>query len=204
MSDAAYLPPGLPVPVPERNGLSAPFWEGLREGKIKVQRNPRTGVFQFPPQGRAIVRDPAAFARSLGRFLGGLPTGPVYAVEFRDRELLGPDSMRALSDSGARLCLGVHARMPPVEIQAAAATSLGAGPLVIRWNLHSGFAYDEAKSRYAPFNRLVDEDPETRTAIANLCREALAAGHEAMVIANNKAEGSAPLTLARLAEAIAG
>jgi len=50
MSDAAYLPPGLPIPVPERNGLSAPFWEGLREGKIKVQRNPRTGVHQFPPQ----------------------------------------------------------------------------------------------------------------------------------------------------------
>src|SRR5215469_16864249 len=46
----AYLPPGLPIPVPERNGLSAPYWEGLRRGELKVQRNPRTGAFQFPPQ----------------------------------------------------------------------------------------------------------------------------------------------------------
>lgn len=45
-----YLPPGLPIPVPERNGLSAPFWQGLREEKLKVQRNSRTGVYQFPPQ----------------------------------------------------------------------------------------------------------------------------------------------------------
>jgi uncharacterized OB-fold protein len=47
---ASYLPAGLPIPVPERNGLSAPFWTGLREGLLKVQRNPRTGVYQFPPQ----------------------------------------------------------------------------------------------------------------------------------------------------------
>jgi uncharacterized OB-fold protein len=46
----SYLPPGLPIPVPERNGLSAPYWQGLREDRIRVQRNPATGVYQFPPQ----------------------------------------------------------------------------------------------------------------------------------------------------------
>jgi uncharacterized OB-fold protein len=45
-----YLPAGLPTPVPERNGLSAPFWQGAREERLKVQRNPRTGVYQWPPQ----------------------------------------------------------------------------------------------------------------------------------------------------------
>ena len=45
-----YLPAGLPIPVPERNGLSAPYWQGLREGVLKVQRNPRTGVYQWPAQ----------------------------------------------------------------------------------------------------------------------------------------------------------
>jgi uncharacterized OB-fold protein len=50
MADDAYLPEGLPIPVAESNGLSRPFWEGLREGRIMVQRNPRTGVYQFPPQ----------------------------------------------------------------------------------------------------------------------------------------------------------
>ena len=33
-----YLPPGLPAPVPEPDGLSAPYWAGLREGRLLVQR----------------------------------------------------------------------------------------------------------------------------------------------------------------------
>jgi uncharacterized OB-fold protein len=49
MSDS-YLPSGLPIPVPERNGLSAPYWEGLSYEVLKVQRNPATGVYQWPPQ----------------------------------------------------------------------------------------------------------------------------------------------------------
>lgn len=159
-------------------------------------------VFQFPPQGRVTTRDPAAFGERLHRFLRGLPRGALYAVELRDRELLGPETMRALADCGTRLCLSVHARMPAVQVQAAAATSLGPGALIVRWNLHAGFGYEEAKSRYAPFDRLVDEDPATRAAIAALCRECAARGDEAWVIANNKAEGSAPLTLERLAHAI--
>ncbi len=29
-----YLPPGLPIPVPEPDGLSAPYWEGLRQNRL--------------------------------------------------------------------------------------------------------------------------------------------------------------------------
>jgi len=46
----SYLPPGLPIPVAERSGLSAPYWQGVREERLNVQRNPRTGVYQWPPQ----------------------------------------------------------------------------------------------------------------------------------------------------------
>lgn len=187
---AEYLDPG-----PARDLFVGPCSAGLAATAGPL-------VFQFPPQGRAVTREPGPFAERLARFLAALPRGPLYAAEFRDRELLAPEVMRALEAAGARLCLGVHARMPPVEVQAAAATSLGAGPLVVRWNLHSGFEYEEAKSRYAPFDRLVDEDPATRAAIASLAREAAARGDDAWIIANNKAEGSAPLTLERLASAI--
>ncbi len=187
---AEYLEPG-----PARDLFVGPCMAGLGAAAGPL-------VFQFPPQGRSVTREPGAFAERLARFLGALPPGPLYAVEFRDRELLAPDVMRALESGGARLCVGVHARMPPAGVQAAAATALGPGPLVVRWNLHSGFAYEEAKSRYAPFDRLVDEDPATRSAIAALAREAAARGDPAWIIANNKAEGSAPLTLERLASAI--
>jgi hypothetical protein len=77
-----------------------------------------------------------------------------------------------------------------------------AGPLVARWNLHQGFGYEQAKARYQPFTQLVDEDIPSRVALARLCLEAAARGMPAFVVANNKAEGSAPLTLFKLAEQI--
>ena len=79
--------------------------------------------------------------------------------------------------------------------------------LLVRWMLHPGRRY-EAKTRYQPFDRIVDDDRDNRQTIASLCLAALAAGHASFVIANNKAEGSAPCTVFRLAEdvvqAIAG
>jgi hypothetical protein len=76
-------------------------------------------------------------------------------------------------------------------------------PLVARWNLHAGRHYAEAKADYAPFDRLVEEDLPTRTALAALARAAAAAGRDVFITINNKAEGSAPCSVARLAAAIA-
>ena len=50
---------------------------------------------------------------------------------------------------------------------------------------------------------LVDEDPEGRAQVAALVLEAALANQGAFVIANNKAEGSAPLTLRKLSALIA-
>ena len=84
-------------------------------------------------------------------------------------------------------------------------TGLGAkaGPLVVRWNLHAGRSYDNAKADYSPFNRIVEEDLPSRTALARLARTAAAAGRDVYVTINNKAEGSAPLSVEHLAQAIA-
>jgi len=159
-------------------------------------------VFQFSPLGRSIVRDPARFAARLHRFLDALPPGPLYAVEFRDAGLLGAPLAAALGAARARYCFGVHSRMPDIAAQTSALAGLAPGALVARWNLHAGYAYAAAKTHYAPFNRLVDEDPVTRGALAERCLETLSAGYPAFVIANNKAEGSAPLSLIRLARAV--
>ncbi len=45
-----YLPSGLPIPVAENDGLSAPYWEGLREGVIRVQKCGGCGVLQWGPE----------------------------------------------------------------------------------------------------------------------------------------------------------
>ncbi|SEE49077.1 Zn-ribbon domain-containing OB-fold protein [Bradyrhizobium erythrophlei] len=47
---ARYLPAGLPIPVAEPDGLSAPYWEGLRQSKLLVQRCGRCDTWQFGPE----------------------------------------------------------------------------------------------------------------------------------------------------------
>ena len=111
-----------------------------------------------------------------------------------------------LAAGGVRYCVGLHDRMPEVERQAAALRVLDGnapGPLVVRWNLHRGFLYQAAKQRYEPFDRLVDEDHETRRALARMAVDAFNAKQRVWITANNKAEGSAPLSVLELAREIA-
>ncbi|WP_322516819.1 zinc ribbon domain-containing protein [Rhodopseudomonas palustris] len=42
-----YLPSGLPTPLPEPDGLSAPYWGGLRENRLLVQRCAECRTWQF-------------------------------------------------------------------------------------------------------------------------------------------------------------
>lgn len=159
-------------------------------------------VLQFPPQGRAVTRQPRTFAVRLGEFLSALPRTARYAVELRDPELCTDELVGALAASGAQLCVSVHPRALPLVEQIAILRSLPPADLVVRWNLNPRHQYEEAKARYAPFDRLVEPDPVTRGVVADLCREASSAGRRAIVIANNKAEGSAPRTLVALAREI--
>ena len=49
-SSNSYLPPGLPIPVPGPDGLTAPYWEGARAGRLMVQRCKGCGGFQWGPE----------------------------------------------------------------------------------------------------------------------------------------------------------
>ena len=161
-----------------------------------------TIVLPFTPAPPGAFGSPAAFADGLHDFLRALPAAPV-AVEVRSPELLGPEYAAALSDSGAVHCYAVHPSMPgPVE-QARRMGDVGRGPLVVRWMLRRNRRYEEARARYAPFDRLVEPDPEIRAEIAELVVAASRSGRAALVSINNKAEGSAPLSAFRLAEAVA-
>jgi len=162
-------------------------------------------VFQFPPLGRRLLADTSRLAARIAAFIAMLPRGPRYAVEVRDAELVMPAFAAALADAGAVPCLAVHARMPPVAEQSSALGVDAAdaqGPLVVRWNLHAGRDYEGAKADYFPFNRLVEEDSTSRRSLARLARAAAAADRDVFITANNKAEGSAPLSVFGLAEAI--
>lgn len=168
-------------------------------------------VFQISPlPPRLLARMPDLIARlhALLRAVPDLraaaPDG-VLAVEVRDPQWLTPDFIRALRDTGATYCMGLHAKMPRIAEQLPILRALWPGPLVCRWNLnplHGAFGYEKARRQYAPFDRLVDPDVETRTALARVIAGTVGAGRNAYVTLSNKAEGSAPLSVLALAQAI--
>ena len=162
-------------------------------------------LFQFPPLSVAAVGGPQRFAERLHAFLDALPSGPLYAVELRNAELFTPDYVEALVAADAVHCFNVHPTMPPIAEQAVLAQAAAVRSLVVRWMLHPNHRYEGAVRRYEPFDQLVDEDPEQRQAIAQLClgiEEPAAAARPAVIIVNNKAEGSSPLTIQKLAETL--
>jgi uncharacterized protein YecE (DUF72 family) len=165
-------------------------------------------VFQLSPLPDQMLAQPAAFIERLAEFLTALPKlpeGTCYAIEIRDASLLTPRFIRTLKVAGVRYCVGIHARMPDPLRQAAALALLDgepAGPLIVRWSLHGGFKYEQAKAKYEPFNQLVDQDPATRASLAELAARYALAGQPVVIAINNKAEGSAPLSCVELARAI--
>jgi uncharacterized protein YecE (DUF72 family) len=169
-------------------------------------RNVGPLVFQFPPQGKHAVAEPDAFINRLYRFLRDLPPGIRYAVEVRNRELLTTRFFKCLETTQTQFCIASHAAMPSpasqIQLLQTQAPALLAGDFICRWSLHAGFKYEDAKARYYPFDKLVDEDVESRHAIADAIASATKAGKTSIVTINNKAEGSAPLSVLRLAEAV--
>lgn len=184
-------------PAWARDAVVGPAVEGLGDRLGTV-------LFQFPPLPRSETRDPDRFAARLAAFLAALPRGAPCAVEIRDAELLVPEYAAALSGAGASHGFTVHPAMPPLAAQAEVLPPEAQPSLVVRWMLGHGRGYEEARELYAPFDRLAAPDPGARASIVELVRRAVRAGREGLVIVNNKAEGSSPLSVIELARAIAG
>jgi len=161
-------------------------------------------LLQIPPMPAAWVRDPVPFAQRLRALLASLPPSLPHAVELRNPQLLCEPVFDALLLSGSLYCYSVHPQVPDIERQHALLPGelAARGPLVVRWNLRPSETYTGARARFAPCTHLQAEDRVNRPAITALCRRAIAAARPAYIIANNKAEGSAPATLFRLAEEI--
>jgi uncharacterized protein YecE (DUF72 family) len=168
-------------------------------------------VFQLSPIPSQLLADQPALLTRLGEMLEALPglkqvaPDAVIAVEVRDPQLLCPAFADMLRSVGATFCMGLHAKMPPIEDQLPMLRALWPGPLVCRWNLHrrhGRFGYEDAEKLYGPFDKIVDPDPETRAALAKVIAGTTRAGQNAFVTVSNNAEGCAPLTIASLARDI--
>ena len=205
----AFLDPQLAV-----QEFIAPALEGLG-------RHVGALVFQISPLPRHLLARLPALIERIGALLAALPplapTAPdgVIALEVRDAAFLAPAhapllaralrDARTASGNAVTYALGLHAKMPPIEDQLPLLRALWPGPLMCRWNLHcrhGAFGYEAAKDLYQPFDKLVDPDPQTRAALARVIAGTAGGGQPAYVTVNNKAEGSAPLSVAALARAL--
>ena len=169
-----------------------PFVEGLGDKAGPL-------LFQFAPFDLTILGGPSRFAERLHAFLSALPPGPLYAVELRTKGALGFDYAAALQDLGVVHCFNVHSSMPRIREQAErlGETQARAPAVVARWMLGAGLRYQDAKERYQPFDRVVDEDPVARDDLGLLLsRDA----RPRYLIVNNKAEGCSPRSIAALAQ----
>lgn len=160
-------------------------------------------LFQFPPTAPSLVGGSGAFVERLHRFLDELPPGPLYAVELRTPAFLTQAYVDALDATGAAHCYTVHPAMSSLDEQLRVVRHFEQPALVVRWMLHAGLRYEVAKERYEPFDRIVDEDAESLGRITVSVLDALIAERNVFVVVNNKAEGSAPLSVFRLARRIA-
>jgi uncharacterized protein YecE (DUF72 family) len=163
-------------------------------------------LLQFPPQGLAALGGVGGFAAALDRLFSAWPKGPRYAVELRTPALLDAPVFDVLSAHRVALCPTVHPTMPPVREQVARARAAGttdrAPFAVARWMLGGDLAYDDAKEKYAPFDRLADPDDTARDQLAEYALSQVAAFKPVWIIANNKAEGCSPASIERVARAI--
>jgi len=165
----------------------------------------RMGLFllQFSPKSSdLLLRYEKLFHTRLKHFLSEIQIGFNICIEIRNQYLLNPGLLALLKAHRALPCISIHPKLPEIEKQLAMIQSNDWPGFYCRWNLGLKQSYDAAKHRYHPFNKLVDEDPVSRNAIAAKASEFLQAGKPVFITANNKAEGSAPLSIMKMAEAI--
>jgi uncharacterized OB-fold protein len=48
--NAPYFSPGLPIPVPDRQGPASPFWQGLVDNRLRIQKCRHCQSWQWGPE----------------------------------------------------------------------------------------------------------------------------------------------------------
>lgn len=152
---------------------------------------------QFHP---GMVSSGSAFVEKLDGFFGALKdeTEFSFAVEIRNAGWLKAPYFACLAKHGISHVFNSWTKMPTIEEQLAAAETFDAPSYVSRLLLQPGTKYEEAVEAFSPYDKLVEPQPALRAGVMALIQRAQKMGKPAYVFVNNRAEGSAPLTIAEV------
>ena len=156
-------------------------------------------VFELTPMPRGAMDD-RALADRVDAFLTALPEDYSWAFELRNEELMTPRWHDVLRAHRAAHVFTYWTAMPSLRAQLARHGKIASPFVVARLMLPPFTRYAEKKAEYAPFDRLVAPQSDMRDDVLSILRAAAEADcGDAFILANNKAEGSAPLTVRELA-----
>ena len=158
-------------------------------------------VFEFQAMRGKDVPEAGEWAEQLDRFLQALPRDWRYAVELRNPELLHPRHGAVLARHGVAHVFNSWTEMPPIGAQLDLPWVFPADFTVARALLRPGRAYADAVKLFEPYDRVREPLPDLRQDLLRLIAEATRRRLEALILANNRAEGNAPGTIRAVAEA---
>lgn len=157
-------------------------------------------VFEFQTIAKSSGIDAERFAGRLDEFFSALPRDAHYAVEIRNEEFLTPMYFAVLREHSVAHVFSSWTRMPPIGHQLDLPGSISGPFILARALLRPGRTYDEAVDAFAPYDRIREPNPKLRRDLARLVEAAVKTRIPAYLLVNNRAEGSAPLTIAAVAE----
>lgn len=153
-------------------------------------------IFEFGEKTMAMP--PTEFTAMLDGFFERAPRGPLYAVEIRRKALFTSDHFAMLRRQGVAHVLNSQESAPPLGEQIQKHDVFTAPHCVIRALTPPRVSYRKSVQIAEPFDRIVEERPETIEAVLEAARRVYRGGNRLFAYINNRLEGCAPLTIARM------
>ena len=178
---------------PELTGRFLSLIEPMREQTSVV-------MFQFEYLNKQKMATRGAFLEQLDTFLAMLPDGWQFGIEPRNPQYLKPDYFQLLARHRVShvFCQGYY--MQPIQQLYPKVADLLVSPAVIRL-MGPDRAAIEAKTGKR-WNTDADPKDDDIAGVAEAINDMLARGQRVIVNVNNHYEGSAPITIRKLREAL--
>lgn len=180
---------------PELTGRFLSLIEPMREQTSVV-------MFQFEYLNKQKMPDRAAFLEQLDAFLVSLPRGWQYGVEPRNPQYLTSAYFDLLARHGVShvFCQGYY--MQPIQELYPRSADRLVSPVVIRLMGPDRAAIEEKTGK--KWNTDADPKDDDIAGVVDVIEDMLARGRRVVVNVNNHYEGSAPVTIRKVREALGG